>query len=108
MTTMHHAGRSDASAPGHAAKEGKALWRALLPLAVAVIIAWIPAPPGLAQHAWYFFAIFTAVIAGLVVEPVPSPAIGVIGVTLVAVLANWVLFSPAETVKPGFKIAEES
>ena len=30
------------------------------------------APPGLAQHAWYYFAIFAAVITGLVVEPIPG------------------------------------
>ena len=37
------------------------------------------------------------------VEPLPGGAIGLIGVTLVAVLAPYVLFSPAELAKPGFK-----
>ena len=27
-------------------------WRAILPLAVAALIALLPAPEGLAQHAW--------------------------------------------------------
>jgi L-tartrate/succinate antiporter len=84
------------------------LWRILLPLIVAVAIALIPAPVGLALHAWYYFAIFSAVIAGLVVEPLPGPAVALIGVVLVTALAPWVLFSPTEMAKPGFKAAEES
>lgn len=83
-------------------------WRALLPLAVAAAIALMPAPEGLPQHAWYFFAIFAGVIVGLMVEPLPGGAIGLIGVTLVATLAPWVLFSPAELAKPGFKAANAS
>ena len=63
----------------------------------------MPAPAGLPQHAWYFFAIFAGVIVGLMVEPLPGGAIGLIGVTLVAVLAPYVLFAPAELAKPGFK-----
>jgi L-tartrate/succinate antiporter len=77
-------------------------WTAFVPVAVAVILALVPAPAGLPQYAWYFFAIFAGVIAGLVVEPFPLAAIGLFGVTLVAVLGRWVLFSPAELAKPGF------
>ena len=51
---------------------------------------------GLAHHAWYYFAIFAGVVAALVLEPLPSPAIGVLGVTLVTVLARWVLVSPED------------
>lgn len=83
-------------------------WRALFPLALALTIAWIPAPSGLAQEAWYYFAIFAGVTAALVVEPLPAPAIGIIGITLVAVLSRWALFSPAELLKPGFKLPEAS
>ena len=36
-------------------------------------------------------------------EPLPGGAIGLIGVTVVAVLSPYVLFSPAELAKPGFK-----
>ncbi len=83
-------------------------WRALAPVAVAVAIALFPAPEGLAQHAWYFFAIFAGVIVGLMLEPLPGGAIGLIGVTLVAVLAPYVLYSPAELAKPGFKAVNAS
>ena len=36
-------------------------------------------------------------------EPLPGGAIGLIGVTVVAVLSPYVLFAPAELAKPGFK-----
>jgi L-tartrate/succinate antiporter len=71
-------------------------------VAVALIIALIPVPAGLAPHAWYFFAIFAGVIVGLVVEPFPGPAISLFGVTLATVLAPWVLYSPEDIARPGF------
>jgi len=80
-------------------------WKALAPIAVAVAIALIPAPSGLPQHAWYFFAIFAAVIVGLMFEPLPGGAIGLIGVTLVTVLADQVFYSPDQLAKPGFNAA---
>ena len=83
-------------------------WRALLPIAVAIAIALFPAPAGLAPHAWYFFAIFAGVIVALMVEPLPGGAVGLIGVTLVAILAPYVLYSPAELAKPGFKAVNAS
>ncbi len=83
-------------------------WKALLPVVVAGVIALIPPPEGLAQHAWYFFAIFAGVIVGLMVEPLPGAAIGLIGVVLVTVLSPYVLFSPAELAKDGFKAANAS
>src|SRR5262245_50074298 len=80
-------------------------WKAIAPVAVAIVIALIPAPEGLAQHAWYFFAIFVGVIVGLMFEPLPGGAIGLIGVTLVAVLAEYVLYSPEQLAKPDFNPA---
>jgi L-tartrate/succinate antiporter len=77
-------------------------WKAITPIAVAIIIALIPAPAGLPQHAWYFFAIFVGVIVGLMFEPLPGGAIGLIGVTVVTVLSPWVYFSPEQLAKPGF------
>ena len=48
-------------------------WKAIVPVAVALAIALLPAPGGLAQHAWYFFAIFAGVIVALMLEPCPAP-----------------------------------
>ncbi len=58
-------------------------WKHFAPIVVALIIALIPAPAGLPQYAWYYFAIFAGVIVGLMFEPLPGGAIGLIGVTLV-------------------------
>jgi len=77
-------------------------WRALAPLLVALAIALLPPPQGLAPYAWYYFAVFAGVIVGLMLEPLPGGAVGLIGVTAVTVLARYVLFSPAELAKPGF------
>ena len=78
-------------------------WKAVAPIIVAGAIALFPAPEGLAPYAWYYFAIFAGIIVGLMLEPLPGGAIGLIGVTVVAVLSPFVLFSPAELAKPGFK-----
>ncbi len=83
-------------------------WKAVAPIAIAVAISLIPAPAGLPQHAWYFFAIFVGVIVGLMFEPLPGGAIGVIGVTLVTVLSKYVFFSPAALAKPDFNAAKAS
>ncbi len=61
-------------------------WKHFAPVVVAIVIALIPAPAGLPQYAWYYFAIFVGVIVGLMFEPLPGGAIGLIGVTLVTVL----------------------
>ena len=99
---------ADSKALAHKAPHHELPWRALLPVAVTLVLALMPAPGGLPQHAWYFFAIFAGVIVGLMVEPLPGGAVGLIGVTLVAVLAPYALFAPAELAKPGFKPAAEA
>ena len=83
-------------------------WKAVAPVAVAALVALIPAPAGLPPHAWYFFAIFLGVIVGLVFEPLPGGAIGLIGVTLVAVLSEHVFYSPAQLAEPGFSATRSS
>lgn len=83
--------------------------KAVVPMAMAAIIALVvPAPAGLAQHAWYFFAIFAGVIVALMFEPLPGGAIGFLGVTLVTVLASHVFYSPEELARPDFKPANEA
>lgn len=83
-------------------------WKHFAPIIVAVVIALFPPPEGLAQHAWYFFAIFAGVIVGLMFEPLPGGAVGLIGVTLVTVLCEQVLFGPDQLAKPGFKAVNAS
>ena len=78
--------------------KGKA-WRVAVPVLIAVVLAILPVPNGLTPNAWYYFAIFAAVLAGLILEPIPAAAIGVIGVTLAAALLL-VAPPPAKPAKP--------
>ena len=82
------------------------IWRAGLPLAVAASIALSPAPTGLAPNAWSFFAIFSAVIVALVTEPLPSAAVGLMGVTLIAALG--LPFGAAQKADPAFRLPAEA
>ncbi len=59
---------------------------ALIPIIVAIVIALIPTPGGLASNAWYFFALFAGTIVALVLEPIPGAAIGLTAVTVATVL----------------------
>ena len=91
--------------PAHA---GYPWWKAIAPVAAAIILALIPPPEGLPQHAWWYFAIFVGVIAGLMFEPLPGGAIGLIGVTLVVVLANHVYLAPDQLAKIGARWPAEA
>lgn len=62
------------------------LARLSIPLAIAAAIAAWPAPEGLTASAWYFFALFAGVIAGIITEPVPAAAVGLAGVAGAAAL----------------------
>jgi L-tartrate/succinate antiporter len=62
------------------------LVRASVTVVVGVLVACIPVPQGLEPNAWYYFAIFVAVITGLILEPIPPAAVGFAGVFLIAAL----------------------
>jgi L-tartrate/succinate antiporter len=83
-------------------------WRVAIPVMLTLALAAVPPPPGLAQHAWYYFAIFAGVIAALVTEPLPNPAVGLIGLTLTAAVSRWVLYSPADQAKQGFNVVSQT
>ena len=55
-------------------------WRYLAPLAVIAIIALLPVPAGLENHTWLYFAVFTGVIVGLILEPVPGDTLSLAAV----------------------------
>lgn len=46
----------------------------------------IPAPSGLPPRAWHYFALFATVIAALIIEPLPGPVAGILGVTAATAL----------------------
>jgi L-tartrate/succinate antiporter len=72
--------------------------KALSAVLVGIIIAIIPTPAGLTASAWYFFAIFVAVIVGLILEPIPAAAIGFIGVALAGML-GLVAVKPGDSIR---------
>ncbi len=54
----------------------------------------VGAPAGLTLSAWVDFVLFAAVILGLILEPIPAAAIGLIGVTFAATM-RYVNATPA-------------
>ena len=60
--------------------DAKRVASAIIPIIVFLILYAIPAPSGVAFKAWLLFAIFVAVIAGLIFRPLPMSAVVLIGV----------------------------
>jgi L-tartrate/succinate antiporter len=69
--------------------------RAVAPIIVGVAIGLAPAPHGLPLNAWRYFALFAAVMVGIITEPIPPAAIGLVGV-IVAAVAGLVRTSTAQ------------
>jgi len=61
-------------------------WKAIAPLIVWLLVYLIPVPAGLKPNQWHYFAVFAAVITGLVLESMPVGAVGLIGLTFAAVM----------------------
>lgn len=78
----------------------KSSYRAIIPIIIWLGIYLFPTPSGLCPNGWHFFGLFAAVIAGLILEPIATAAIGFFGITI-AVLFNWVAPTPAESIKWG-------
>ena len=55
-------------------------------MSLGLVVVALPIPTGLTAQAWYYFALFVAVIATLVTEPIPGPAAGLIGITVAGIL----------------------
>jgi len=56
----------------------------IIPILVGIVVALFPTPEGLDPNAHYFFAVFLAVIVGLILEPIPAALIGLTGVAFSA------------------------
>ena len=76
----------------------KRIVNVLIPLAVWAVLILIPVPAGLAPTAWYYFALFATVIVALITEPVPGSVIGLLGVSVAAML-ELISGKPSESVK---------
>jgi L-tartrate/succinate antiporter len=82
-------------------KETKPLgnyWKALVPIIAGAALLFLPIPEGLKPNAWYYFALFVAVIIALILEPIPAAAVGLIGVTA-ATITPWVAPKPVDAIK---------
>jgi L-tartrate/succinate antiporter len=73
-----------ASAPGRPTGPSTSPWRWLLPISLGLGLAFVPTPPGLVPGAWRYFSLFAGLVAGLVLEPIPAPAVGLVGVSIAA------------------------
>ena len=73
-------------------------WKSWAPIAIGLVLLVAPVPPGLKPDAWHYFAVFAAVIAGLVLESMPAGAVGLIGLT-VAALSGWVEKDPNKALR---------
>ena len=69
-------------ANGEARSRTQKIFSALIPLVVLGIIWIAPPPAGLSLQAWKMFAIFAATILGILLQPLPSGAVMILGVVL--------------------------
>jgi len=58
------------------------LWKYLVPVAIGLVLWFVPPPEGLAPKAWQMFAIFVATIAGIITAPLPMSVIAILGATV--------------------------
>src|SRR5689334_17943281 len=59
-------------------------WAAPIIVGVAIVLA--PAPHGLPLNTWRYFALFATVMVGIITEPIPAAALGLLGVVVAAAL----------------------
>jgi L-tartrate/succinate antiporter len=69
--------------------------RAVAPFVIGGAVLLTPTPEGLTANAWHFFALFLATITGIITEPIPGAAVGLLGV-LVAAVFGLVRPAPAQ------------
>jgi len=82
--------------------------KALLPLVVLAVLLCIPVPDGMPPQAWRYFAIFVAMIVGMILEPIPATAISFIAMTVCVIGSNWVLFDAKELADPNFEAGKQA
>jgi L-tartrate/succinate antiporter len=84
--------------PEKEARPVSTYWKAVVPFLVGIGLLFMPIPDGLKPNAWYYFALFVAVIIALILEPIPAAAVGLIGVTA-ATVSLWVVSKPADAIR---------
>src|SRR5438309_11568831 len=84
-TRLHEPVTSTSAPPAQQTKRRRrtvAAWAA--PIIVGIAIALAPAPHGLPLNTWRYFSLFAAVMVGLITEPIPAAAVGLVGVVVAA------------------------
>jgi L-tartrate/succinate antiporter len=97
-TKLEHLGSGDLTRPVKEVRPMGNYWKALVPIIAGVALLLLPIPEGLKPNAWYYFALFVAVIIALILEPIPAAAVGLIGVTA-ATVSLLVVPKPADALK---------
>jgi L-tartrate/succinate antiporter len=69
-----------------------------VPIGLGIVLRAIPTPVGLSPAAWHYFALFAAVIAAQITEPLPGAATTLIGICIAA-LVRFVGKTPADASK---------
>lgn len=82
--------------------------KSLAPLVVLAVMLFIPVPDGMPPQAWHFFAVFVAMIVGMILEPIPATAISFIAVTICVIGSHYVLFDAAELADPEFNAGKQA
>jgi anion transporter len=76
----------------------KITWKTVAPLVVWLLLYLIPVPAGLDANQWHYFALFAAVITGLILESMSVGAIGLIGLTIAGVV-GYVEHDPGKSLR---------
>ncbi|SQA84813.1 citrate carrier [Citrobacter freundii] len=84
------------------------IWKLLAPLVVMGVMFLIPVPDGMPPQAWHYFAVFVAMIVGMILEPIPATAISFIAVTICVIGSNYLLFDASELADPAFKAGKQA
>ncbi|QIE25448.1 L-tartrate/succinate antiporter [Caballeronia sp. SBC1] len=84
------------------------IWKSLAPIALMVLLWLVPVPGSMPPQAWHYFAVFVAMVVGMILEPIPATAVSFIAVTLCVIGGNYLLFSPAELAAPHFNAGKEA
>lgn len=84
------------------------IWKLLAPLVVMGVMLLIPVPDGMPPQAWHYFAVFVAMIVGMLLEPIPATAISFIAVTICVIGSNYLLFDASELADPAFNASKQA
>src|SRR5580765_1287452 len=96
MAAQSVAATAEVAAPARSGRTTQStLLRGLAPFVIGGAVLLTPTPEGLTADAWHFFALFVATIAGIIFEPIPGAAVGLLGV-LVATVFGLVRPAPAQ------------